>query len=165
VEGWEGNGAAQRGYPVFGRLMSKNAFKAFKSGAHLFSTEEEHWFKDKRDLTWDVFIPTLDLFNGHQRELLKCVLLILDERMLGWRPKLTKTGGLPKLYWEPRNLVPLGLMFRNGVECMSGTLVFQDVVQDAEIVTQNKYFGEKSSMPNGMEIPAHTAEVSRQIKE
>jgi hypothetical protein len=47
---------------------------------------------------------------------------------------------------------------------MSGILVFQDVVQDAEVVKQNEYFGEKSSMPNDMKIPAHAAEVLRQIK-
>jgi hypothetical protein len=55
-------------------------------------------------------------------------------------------------------------MFRNGVECISGILVFHDVVQDAKVMKQNEYFGEKYSMPNGMEIPAHAAEVLRQIK-
>jgi hypothetical protein len=68
------------------------------------------------------------------------------------------------LSWEQRKPVPLGTIFRNGVECMSGILPFQDIVQYAEVVKQNEYFGEKSSMPNGMEIPAHTAEVLRQIK-
>jgi hypothetical protein len=43
--------------------MSKNAFKAFKSGAHLCWTEEENWFKDKHDLAWDVFLTSLGLFN------------------------------------------------------------------------------------------------------
>jgi hypothetical protein len=47
---------------------------------------------------------------------------------------------------------------------MSDILVFQDLVQDAEVMKQNEYFGEKSSMPNGMEIPAHAAEVLRKIK-
>jgi hypothetical protein len=47
---------------------------------------------------------------------------------------------------------------------MSGILVFQYVVQDAEFMKQKEYFGEKSSMPNGMEIPAHAEEVLRQIK-
>jgi hypothetical protein len=47
---------------------------------------------------------------------------------------------------------------------MSSILVFQDVVQDDEVMKQNEYVGEKSSMPNGMEIPAHAAEVLRQIK-
>jgi hypothetical protein len=65
------------------------------------------------------------------------------------------------LSWEPRKPVPLGTMFRNGVECMSGILVFQDVFQDAEVMKQKEYFGENSFMPN---IPAHAAEVLRQIK-
>jgi hypothetical protein len=47
---------------------------------------------------------------------------------------------------------------------MSGIFVFQNVVQDAEVMKQKEYFGEKSSMPNGMEISAHTAEVLRKIK-
>jgi hypothetical protein len=104
-----------RNYPDFSRFMSKNAFKAFKSGAHTYWNEEEHWFKDKRDFTWDVLFPILELFNGRRREHLKCVLLTLDEIISGWWPKSTKTGGLPKLYWEPRKPVHLGKMFRNGV--------------------------------------------------
>jgi hypothetical protein len=76
-----GKGMGRRYYPDVGRFISKNAFKAFKSGAHFCWTEEEHWDKDKRELNWDVFLPTLELFNGRRRELLKCVLLILDESM------------------------------------------------------------------------------------
>jgi hypothetical protein len=55
-------------------------------------------------------------------------------------------------------------MFRNGAECTSNILVFQDIVQDAEVMKAKEYFGEKSSMPNGMEIPAHTTEVLCQIE-
>jgi hypothetical protein len=44
---------------------------------------------------------------------------------------------------------------------MSGILSFQEVVQDAEVVKQKEYFGEKYSIPNGMEIPAHAADVLR----
>jgi hypothetical protein len=47
---------------------------------------------------------------------------------------------------------------------MSGILVFQDVVQDAEVMKQKEYFGKKPSMSNGMETPAHAAEVLRKIK-
>jgi hypothetical protein len=85
-----GKGMGWLDYPYFGRVMSKNAFKAFKSGAHLFWTEEEHWCRDKSDLTLAVCLPTLELFNECRRELLKCVLLILDESISGWRPKLIK---------------------------------------------------------------------------
>jgi hypothetical protein len=50
-------------------------------------------------------------------------------------------------------------MFRNGDECTFGILVFQDIVQDAEVMKAKEYFGEKSPMTNGMEILAHAAEV------
>jgi hypothetical protein len=59
-------------------------------------------------------------------------------------------GGLPKLSWEPRKPVPLGTMFLNGAECTSGILMSQDIMQDAEVMKAKEYFGEKSSMLNGM---------------
>jgi hypothetical protein len=68
------------------------------------------------------------------------------------------------LLWEPRNPVPLGTTFCNGVECMSGFLVFQGVVQDATIMKQNEYFGDNPSMPTEMEIPAHASAVLHQIE-
>jgi hypothetical protein len=55
-------------------------------------------------------------------------------------------------------------MFRNGAECTSDILVFQVIVQDAEVMKAKEYSGEKLSMPNGMEIPAHAAEVLRHIE-
>jgi hypothetical protein len=36
--------------------------------------------------------------------------------------------GLLNYTYKPRKPVPLGTMFRNGVECISGILVYQDVV-------------------------------------
>jgi hypothetical protein len=57
----------RRDYLYFGSFMFKNASKAFKSGAHFCWTEEENWLKGKRDLTWGVFLPTLELFNGRRR--------------------------------------------------------------------------------------------------
>jgi hypothetical protein len=150
--------------PTLGRYISENQFKAFKASSHFCSCTKEHWYKDKRDLTWDSFLPMLTKFNDPHQKLLKVILLMLDESMSGWMPKSTKTDGLPKITYEPRKPVSLGTMFRNSVECTSGILVFQDVVQDAEIMKGKSHLGEKSSMPNGAEIPAHAAEVLRQIK-
>jgi hypothetical protein len=66
------------------------------------------------------------------------MLLILDESMSGWRPKTSKLGGLPNYTYELRKPVLLGTMFRNGAECMSGILVFQDVVQLLEVQSCKK---------------------------
>jgi len=52
--------------------------------------------------------------------------------------KHPKLGGLPNYTYEPRKPVPLGTMFRNGAECMSGILVFQDVVQLSEVQSCKK---------------------------
>jgi hypothetical protein len=46
--------------------------------------------------------------------------------MSGWRPKTTKTGNLPSLTYEPRKPVSLGTQFKNGVECLAGSMAYQD---------------------------------------
>jgi hypothetical protein len=154
----------QREYTDFRRYVSENMFKAFKAAAHFCWCYSDYWYKDKRDLTWDIFLLMLSQFNERRQSFVSIILLMVDESMSGWRPKSTKTGGLPKLSWEPRRPVPLGTTFRNGTECTSDILMFQDIVQDAEVMKVKEYVGEKSSMPNGMEIPAHAAEVLRQIE-
>ncbi len=60
------------------------------------------------------------------------MLILIDESMSGWCPKTNKVGGLPNFTFEPRKPVPLGTMFCNGVECITGLLVIQDVVQNSE---------------------------------
>jgi hypothetical protein len=144
----------RRDYPDFGRCVSENMFKAFKAAAHFCCCDIDFWYKDKRDLTWDIFLPMLSRFNERRHILVSVILLMLDESMSGWRPKSAKTGRLLKLSWEPWKPVPLGTMSHNGAECTSGILVSQDIVQDAEVMNMKEYFGEKSSMLNGMEIPA-----------
>jgi hypothetical protein len=54
-------------------------------------------------------------------------------------------------------------MFRNGVECITGVLVVQDVVQLSEQQSQKDFLGLRSSRPDGAEISAHTAEVIRLV--
>jgi hypothetical protein len=82
---------------------------------------------------WDVFLPCLADFNAKQQRLIKTVLMVVDESMSGWQPQTTKFGGLPNYTYEPQKPVHLGTMFCNGVECISGVLVVQDVVQNPEM--------------------------------
>jgi hypothetical protein len=109
-------------------------------------------------------LPVLRSYNEKRQKLLSTVLLLLDESMSGWRPKTSKFGGLPRLQFEPRKPVSLGTMFRNGVECITGILVFQDIVEGAESQHRKEFHGDDSSMPNGCKILTHTAEVMRQVK-
>jgi hypothetical protein len=89
--------------------------------------------------------------------------MLVDESMSRWHPKTTKLGGLPNYTYEPRKPVPLGTMFWNGVECISGILVVQDVVQNPEMQALKDYFGDTSTLPDNSEITAHTAEVLRLV--
>ncbi len=79
-------------------------------------------------------------------------------------PKTTKLGGLPNYTFEPRKPVPLGTMFRNGVECISGCISFQDIVMLPEHQQEKDYFGEESVLPDKSKIKSHTAEVIRQVE-
>jgi hypothetical protein len=54
-------------------------------------------------------------------------------------------------------------MFCNGLECISGILVFQDVVKNPELQSQKDFHGEKLSLPGQPPITAHTARVLRQV--
>jgi len=76
-----------------------------------------------------VFLPCIYAFNDKWQCLIKTVLLLLDESMPGWHLKTLKLGGLPNYMFEPRKPVPLGTMFQNGADCMSGVLVFPNIVQ------------------------------------
>jgi hypothetical protein len=159
-----GPSAGRHTYPDFGQYMPKNYFKAFCSAAPFCWSDEKYWYEDARDVPWDVFLPCLASFNSKRQRLIKTVLMLVDESMSGWRPKTSKLGGLPNYTFEPRKPIPLGTMFRNGVECVSGILVVQDVVQNPEKQTLKAYYGEVSTLPDGSEIGAHTAEVLRLVE-
>ena len=122
----------RRNYPDFGRFMSINGMHAFCSAAPYAWADEKYWYLPDRDTPWEMFLPCVYEFNDTRKLLVKSLMVMLDESMSGWRPKTSKLGGLPNISFEPRKPVPLGTMFRNGADCMSGVLVFQDVVQAPE---------------------------------
>ena len=159
-----GRSNGRRDYPNFGRYMAKNTFKAFQSAAPYCFCDKKYWHIDKRDRPWDIFLPCLNSYNEKRKKLVVTILLMLDESMSGWKPKTSKLGGLPNYTYEPRKPVDLGTMFRNGVECTSGCIVFQDVVMNPEFQYTKKYQDEPSSMPDKTPIKSHTAEVLRQVE-
>ena len=55
-------------------------------------------------------------------------------------------------------------MFRNGVECMSGILMYQDIVQAPELQNDKEYSKGVAHLPKSPPIAVHTAEVLRQVK-
>ena len=111
----------------------------------------------------NIFVPRLQTYNDQRRTLIRAVLLILDESISAWCPKTSKLGGIPNISYKPRKPIPLGNMFNNGVEYISGVLNFQDKFQGPEKKTENLLWW-KSFLSGDNTIPSHTSEVLRQVE-
>ena len=73
--------------------------KCFISAAPFIWADKEWWYADKRDLDWEVFMPTMDKWNNKRVKLSVAFLLMFDEVMSGWCcPKTSKFGGFPNWY-------------------------------------------------------------------
>ena len=168
----KGQSGGRHNYANFGQYVPQNVFKAWQNAAAYMFADKKYWYQDRRNMNWDVFLPVLDGFNNKRKDLFQVILLILDESMSGWRPKTSKTGGLPNISFEPRKPVPLGTMFQNACECFTGCLVYQDVAQNVEEQQRKPYFfvdGDAdrkeqvlSHLPVKTPMQAHSAEVLRQ---
>ena len=162
-----GSSGGRRDYPDFGQYIPANVMRAFLSAFPYMWSEEKYWFVDKRDIPWDMFLPTIDKWNDTQQQAFgEFWAIILDESMVGWRPKTTKLGGLPNYTWEPRKPIQLGTLLRNAAECIVGGILNNDPSMVRELQTQKEYGDMISLIGNGgsTPIPAHTAEVLRQVK-
>ena len=158
----------------FGKYIPENTFKAFVSAAALMFADKQWWYAPSQDVDWEVFTPVLEGYSQRRQELFKCVLILLDESMSAWRPKTSKTGDLPNISSEPSKprTANLGTQFKNAVECLSGCLVYQDIVMGPERQRLKPYFYadsdalemEKSSLPLNPDIQAHVSEVLRQVE-
>ena len=144
--------------------MKRSIFKAFQCAAPYAFCEKEHWFIPDRDKSWDIFIPALEKYNDRRRQLLQTILIILDESMSGWKPKTSQFGGLPNITHESRKPVDLGTMLRNSIECITGIMRNQDVVQCPEAQMLKKYYNADASYPPDTKIQVHTAEVLRLVE-
>ncbi len=71
----------------------------------------------------------------------------MDKSMSAWHPKTSKAGVLPNIMYESRKPKPLGTMFKNGVEAMTGIIVNQDVVEGSAAQWGKKYVLQPSSLP------------------
>lgn len=89
-----------------------------------------------------------------------------------WRPKTSKTGGLPHVTLEPRKPKDLGSMIRNDIECITGLFVHHDLVEGTSTQRLKKYQVDaedetklcKSHLPQEEPILDHIAECLRQVE-
>ena len=91
-------------------------FKMFLHGLPYLWADKKYWDIPPEDLPFDFIQPFVNEYNKNRTDMIHVLYLMLDESMSGWRPKTSKTGGLPHISHEPRKPVPLGTMIRNAVE-------------------------------------------------
>ena len=116
---WQcGEGPGFKDYPDYGQYIPMNYFEACVCGFPHLLSPREHWYAE--NVPWESFVPLVQEFNGKRTDLIKSTYLVLDELKSAWRPKMTKTGGLPNITYEPRKPKSLGTMFKNGVEAVTG---------------------------------------------
>jgi len=126
------------------------------------------WYRDRRDVPWDVFLPLINSWNEKQRMLFSAFRqIVLDESMVGWVPKTSKLGGLPNYVCEPRKPVPLGTMLKDAAESSTGIMVHADPTMTPSVQDQKAFGFRHTQSPDRSEAfeshPAHTAEVLRQV--
>ena len=67
-------------------------------------------------------------FNSHRKNLLKCSNhLCFDEMMSTWRPRTSKTGGLPNITYIIRKPEPLGTEFKCATCSKSSVMMFLEL--------------------------------------
>lgn len=107
-----GPGTGRKPKADFGRYITKMEYMVFRSCAVFMWCGEEHWHQDT--ITWDAFAPFLTGLTTQRKKLFANIVVgLMDESMVGWRPKSTATGGLPNITSEPRKPISVGTMFRN----------------------------------------------------
>ena len=107
--------------------------------------------------------------NEKRNNVFQSVLSILNESMIGWKPKATATGSFPSITHEPRKSKDLGSMLRNGCECLGGATVNHNSVDMPENKNQKKFYGMKSHVKKANKdekeiITTYVSEVLRQVE-
>ena len=80
-----------------------------------------------------------------------------DQRQRRW-------GGLPNITFEPHKPVNLGTMIKNGCECITGMMVYHDMVAGAQRQGANNYCDMPSHLPRDELIQKHVVEVLHQAE-
>ena len=123
--------------PDFDEYMSYNRFEeirkyikyAFVDTAALHAGDEWAWFR-----------PLVDRFNANRREHFDLgAFLTIDESIFAWRPRASKTGGLPHLTHEPSKPEDLGTMVKNTADPTTGVMIAMEI-QEGKTRMEDKRF-------------------------
>ena len=70
------------------------------------------------------------------------IVKILDESMSAWRPRTTKTGGLPHISWIQRKPEPLGTEFKTVACSKTGMMLHLEIQEGKDAMGKKEYSSE-----------------------
>ena len=94
------------------------------------------------------------MFNENRRlNIIHSGILVIDESMSAWKPKTTKTCGLPNLSCIPRKPRPIGTEFKNTADAETGVMLFWEI-QEGKVPVGKKRFRDtnKATTATGMRL-------------
>ncbi len=127
--------------PGFGRFMS---FTRFQKIRKFFSKCFSDPSVRDTDPWWNIIGGVNQFNNIRKRTFTHVPIVVLDESMCAWRPRTTKTGGLPHLTYEQRKPESLGTEFKTTACGMTGCMLNLEIMRGCETMKKqvfNKSFG------------------------
>ena len=152
----------------FGQYMDVVEYKVIAHALPFMWADSNLWYRDKRDIPWDVFMPFVEEWNQKQQDLFQDYnLVVTDETMFAWVPKTSKLGGLPNYTFEPRKPKPLGTMARDTSECTTGVVIYTDPVMNPSTQDKKQFAMKPSQSPEciGNKNICHAPHVAETLRQ
>ena len=118
-----GFGEGRKEMPDFGKYIPQNVMSCFLTALPNLFADKKYWYLKEKP--FEYFVSTLKKFKDRRKQLFVAYVLMMDETMIGWIPKITKLGLLPHITSEPRKPKSLGTMLRDSCEATTG--MFENV--------------------------------------
>ena len=120
----------------FQKWMSKCRFKEFRSFLPTIYADEAR----KETDPWWRFIDGVEQFNLNRlTHLVSSNHISMDELMSAWRPRTTKTGGLPNITFILRKPEPLGTEFKCAGCSAAKFMMFLEIQRGKEAMKLQRY--------------------------
>lgn len=127
--------------PNIGRYGIK--YHRFKQIKKFYPHSFVHPSVTAADDAWYMISWFVEEFNKNRRQTVAASrVLTIDETMTAWKPRSTKTGGLPHLSYVMRKLEPLGLEWKVTRCTVTGIIMHLEIMRGKEGMKSSKYQSE-----------------------
>ena len=125
--------------PNFGQYMPEGRFNALRRYAPWAFADAGKLATDK----WSMLSPVVKAYNDNRRRTIRRTgVIVLDESMSAWKPRATKTGGLPNITFIRRKPKPLGTEFKTACDGLFRILLHLEIQEGREAMRSKPKFKE-----------------------